>query len=99
MLATKKGDVMGIVNKIKLEIDYDGFCSWYFSDMGRSELASVVEDLIDDGKISVKGYLDNVEYIPYNVIVNKDDVILCDMNEERDELENLSNYNIDFKKG
>ena len=80
--------------KKTLKINYKAFCDWYFDD-GNNNI--IIEMLIDNTIVTMNDLLDGVCFLPIDVIINKSDIEECHLNEEKDELEVLSEYIIKFE--
>lgn len=69
-------------NKIKLNVNYDAFCNWYFSDSMYAD--QVVEDLIKDGEVSIQCIADRVGYLPLDLVLNPE--VVSDKDKDCDEI-------------
>ena len=59
------------MNKIKLKVNYDDFCNWYFDDDADIQ-ADTIDNLIKDGVVSIQCIADRVCYLPLHLIKNQE---------------------------
>ena len=89
-------EAMGGDNPPDLYVDKTKFVCWYFDDEAEK---SVLNELIEKGKVSLIDILQDVGYIPLDFVINKDAVRKEDIDEEGEEIEEPSSkYRLGFKQ-